>query len=138
MKRKLFFTLLASILYIFMMISIARCYEYDSEFDPIQIFSYDVLEMKQISPNLAIACLEHEFSQPRFIVACLMSSRKGVMIIAYAYLNDKRELKHFLFDRIDAYKETPPDADTAKMLLEKLQKLHQMVNAEKEKEKNGV
>ena len=109
-----------------MLCSNAIAYTFDGDFDPKNIFTYQVVEMESLGGNRVLATLKG--NNPQFIVACLMQTQQGIMILAYAYYDKDMNLRHFMFDGIEHYKEGIPDATTAESLKQKLNLLHKFKN----------
>lgn len=107
-----------------MLCSNANAYTFDGEFDPKNIFTYQVMEMESLGGNRVLASLKSE-TEPKFVIACLMQAQQGIVILAYAYLGSKNELKHFMFNmETQNYDEMLPDETTTSNLIKRLKMLH--------------
>ena len=87
---------------------------------------------------MVIMSLKHETKTPRFIVTCMMNMQGRALIIAYAYFDANLNLKHYLFDGVENYKESPPDEQTERMLRFKLKRLYEITEADKNGKKTDV
>jgi hypothetical protein len=113
MKKKVLFTLMFFIAIGVLVASLARAYTYDGDFDPVNLFEYDPILVKQLSPNtalIAISAKEKREHQPKYAVVCAMRVPGGLIILAYAYFDDNGNFRHFMLQE-GHYAETPLNDD---------------------------
>lgn len=94
-------------------ISQAHAYTYDGDFDPQILFTYEPMMVQQLSPItalIAIRAKEKRDCMPQYAVVCAMRVPGGLVILAYAYYDDKGNFRHFILEE-GHYKEKPFNKD---------------------------
>ena len=112
-----------------MLCSNANAYTFDGEFDPKEVFNYQLIgEPEQVGADMFILHLENAVKKPKYIVTVVRTLQGRVLIIAYAYFDEVMKLRHFILTA-GHYKEGMPDIETVIMLEKKLYKLHGITDA---------
>jgi len=128
MKKVMFIFICAIVLAVCVFLERAYSYTFDGDFDPKNIFAYQIVEMTPLTPDTVLALLKND-TEPKFLIACLLNMRGNVIILAYAYYDAEFNFRHFAV-KDGHYAEVLPDAETVKMLKKKLNALHGLGEAE--------
>ena len=108
----------------------ATAYTYEGKLDPKDLFTYKIIELEKISPIAVIMFVKKE----KIFAVCVQIIKGGTIIVAYAYLDEDFNLKHFLFDGKGHYAEKMPAQETIDMLLKKLYKMNGITDAGRSKD----
>lgn len=100
---------LTAICMLVLLVSQVYAYTYDGNFDPKNLFSYQPVLVEQLTPITALMVVKaNEKVVPQYAIVCALRVTDGVVILAYAYFNDKGEFKHFIL-KDGHYQDTPLD-----------------------------
>ena len=112
-----------------MLCSNANAYTFDGEFDPKEVFNYQLISApEQVAPDMFILHLKDVYRKPLCIITVVKIAGGKVLVIAYAYYSADMKLRHFILGK-NHYEERMPDIETVIILEKKLNKLHGLSDA---------
>jgi len=100
----------------------ARAYTFDSDFNPIQFNSYEVVETEQVGGNLFIVSAINKEMSPTFVVNLIRIVSGRILLSAYAYLDKDFNLMHFVSIK-GHYTKLEPSVEAKTLILFKLQRM---------------
>ncbi len=110
-----------------MFVAKAVSYEYDGEIDPVQFFSYEVIDMERVGGNKVILHIKNKTVFPRCALNLVISNGKMVLILSYAYLDLNGDLKCYAL-KGSRYVPMPMTPNIAEELKGKLYRLNGIKN----------
>lgn len=98
MRKKVLFIVVFFIAIGMLIVNSVRAYTYDGDIDPKHFFTYQPVLIEQLSSITVLMAVSNKDTIPQHAVICVMRVQGGVVILAYAYYDDKMNLQHFMID----------------------------------------